>query len=67
VEENLNQGNTVLALYAAFAGFLLILGASVKLWTDYQDKRRSPRLHFPKLSKRAKRAIKEHTLAAGGR
>lgn len=56
----MNQDNSVIAICAAFAGFLLILLVTSKIWTDYLDvvvlltlvdivahvaRRKSPRYH----------------------
>ena len=40
-EENMNQDNSVLALYAAFAGFILILLVVYKIWTAFLSKKRA--------------------------
>ena len=44
----MNHENNVLALYALFAGVLLLLIISVKVYSDHKEKRRSPRFNFPK-------------------
>jgi hypothetical protein len=48
----MSQGNAVLALYAAFAGFLLILGAAYKVWTEHEENRKAPRLNFKSQARR---------------
>lgn len=57
------MSHVVLALYAAFAGFLLVLGIANKLWMDHQENRKAPRLHFPKAKKREE-VREERTLVA---
>jgi hypothetical protein len=63
MEENMSP--VVLALYAAFAGFLLILGIANKLWIDRQENRKAPRFQFPKEKKQSKKEVQEErTLVA---
>jgi len=63
MEEKMSQGNAVLALYAAFAGFLLALGIASKLWVEHRENREAPRLKFD-AQPQAKKAPKEQSLVA---
>jgi hypothetical protein len=46
MEEIMSQGNLVLALYAAFAGVVLLVGYAYKLIRDHLEELKQPKLKF---------------------